>query len=113
MDNLSALCEDTQQKELRSLNVTLTFFFPWCFCFYFLSHYPYKSPHLSQLCYLSTWLSLSLCLQCYKESELHDGSRGHTHHSALADIHSVFVEEGNTIGLLKAIHHARLSLRAW
>lgn len=38
-----------------------------------------------------------------------DGSRGHTHHSAPADICSLSVEEGNTIRLLRAIHHPPLT----
>lgn len=64
--------------------------------------------------------TLSLCVYCTQSKESHmrepgslcDGSRGHTHHSALADICSLSIEEGKAMTLLRAIHHPPLRLCA-
>lgn len=77
------------------------------------------SPSLSVVLFVCTALPFPVSTVHRKESHMrehgtpYDGSRGHTHHSALADICSLSVEEGNTIRLLGAIHHPQLWLCAW
>lgn len=70
---------------------------------------PFLLSHCSCLCHAVCPRSFP-CL-ILKESHMreagavHDGSTGHTHLSGLADICSRSVEEGDTIRLLRAIHH--------
>lgn len=104
----------TAEISSLTLSVTLTHLCHWRISFCFLTHL--VLPVSLRRAIYPSFCSFYPCVYSTRkatwENLVHDGSRGHTHHSALADICSLSVEQGNTIRLLRAIHHPPLWLRA-